>query len=94
MGMSTSVVFLRSKDNDQYQKMLRVAQTCTEAGVELPEEVDNYFDGEFEYNPEGPLEMNAEKVATEYHAEMQEGYEIKVSDIPDGVDVIRFYNSY
>jgi hypothetical protein len=94
MGMSTSVVFLRSKDNEQYQKMLRVAQTCTEAGVDLPDEVEDYFDGEYEWNPEGPLEMDADKFLKEHHAEMQEGYEIKVSDIPEGVDVIRFINSY
>lgn len=94
MGMSSGVVFLRSKDNEQYQKMVKVAQACTDAGVALPEEVDKYFDGEFEYNPEAPLEVSARGIAKEYRAEMVDGFDIHIKDIPEGVEIIRFYNSY
>ena len=95
MGMSSHVTFLRSKDNDHYKRMLKIKHACDEAEVNPPEEVDEYFGGYgVDNQDEFPLEISGRDIATEYHADMEEGFEVKVSDIPDDVDVIRFCNSY
>lgn len=95
MSMSSHVVFLRSKDNEEYQKMLKVKRVCDETGIEYPKEVESYFsgDGDYEIGEDVPLYMDADKETKEYNGDMEKGLEIKVSDIPKGVEVIRFYNS-
>ncbi len=90
MGMSTHVVFLRSKDDEQYQKYLKVFLACVEANTDLPKEVNEYFgvDGEIE----APLEVAYKP--REWHNEYAEGFEIDVDEIPKGVKTIRFYNAW
>lgn len=93
--MSTYIYGIRSKDNPEYQKHVKVLEACREADIEkLPQETANYFQCE---NPrdaeiESPLVVKVPK--TEYREDMTEGYEIKVSDIPEGVEVIRFCNTW
>lgn len=88
MSMSTHVVFLRSADDPTYQKYLKIYRACEEAGLVAPPEVTSYFeDGE-----EGPLEVRC--YPREWNDDMQQGYEIDVSDIPEGVKIIRFWNSW
>ncbi len=93
MGMSSSVVLLRSKDDPTYQKFLAVLNTCKEAGINPPDEVDEYFGGDgIDNDPENPLVIDFEP--REWSDEMQEGFEIDLDKIPNGVKTIRFYNSY
>ena len=95
MGMHSYVEFLRTKDNEHYKRMLKIKHACDEAEIDPPEEVDEYFGGDgVDNRDEYPLEVSGRDIATEYHAEMIDGYEVKVSDIPEGVEVIRFCNSY
>jgi len=94
MGMSSSVSFLRSPDNPQYQKMLKARHACEDAGIDLPQEIRDYFSDQYGLgDDEAPLTIDC-NIETEYREEMQEGFEIRIKDIPDGVDVIRFVNSY
>lgn len=90
MGMSTSVVFLRSKEDEQYQKYLKVFLACKEAGMGLPEEIDAYFGGEDDID--APLEVKCKP--RKWSNEYAEGFEIDVDEIPKGVKTIRFYNSW
>ena len=93
--MSTHVIGLRTDKDETYQKHLKVLKACIEAGIKkLPEETAIYFDCEYpeEYLAEEALTV--EIPSKEYSADMSEGYEIKVSEIPVGVEKIRFYNSY
>jgi len=95
MGMSTHVVGFISPDNELYQKHLKVLRACIDAEVsELPKETAEYFGCEYpeEYLIEEKLETHVP--VHEYGADMQEGYEIIVSEIPKGVHTIRFVNSY
>jgi len=95
MGMSTRVIALISPDNDLYQKHLKVLRACIDAEIEeLPRETAEYFGSECpeEYLAEEKLETSIP--ATEYDVDMEEGYEIIVSEIPKGVHTIRFVNSY
>lgn len=95
MSMSTYVVGLRSKDDPTYIKQLKVLNACLEAHIKnLPEETAKYFGSVYpeDVDPEEVLTVKMTK--TEYRKDMTEGYEIKVSDIPEGVSVIRFVNSW
>lgn len=93
MGMSTSVVLLRSKDDPTYQKYLKVLLACKESDIDPPKEVDEYFGGYgIDNDPETPLEIDFEP--REWSDEYAEGYEIDIDSLPKGVSTIRFYNSW
>lgn len=93
--MSTSVYGLRTKEDPTYKKHVAVLKACMEAGIrELPKETAEYLGSVDPY--EGLYEevLIVKIPKTEYREDMTEGYEIKVSDIPQGVEVIRFCNSW
>ena len=93
MGMSTSVILLRSKDDPTYQKNLKVLTACQDAGIDPPKEVDEYFGGYgIDDDLEAPLEIAFEP--REWSDESSEGFEIDIDDLPKGVKTIRFYNSW
>jgi hypothetical protein len=80
------------KPDDKWLKMKEVWDACEKAGIEIPEEVDEYFDGE-RPDPSG-VEIDLEEFAEEYADDTKEGYEIVLSNLPAGVYSIRFFNSY
>lgn len=93
--MSTHVVGLRSKNDPTYIKYLAVVKALNDAGIkELPVEIANYFDttNPKYVNADFPLAVSIPN--NKWIGEGAVGIEIKVSDIPKGVEVIRFYNSY
>ena len=90
MSVTTYIKFLRSKDDPTYQKYLKVLEACDKAGVDYPDDIAEYF-GE-DGDPEYPLEVEFEP--KRYIDDMEEIWEIKVSDIPEGVVTIQFVNSY
>lgn len=95
MGMSTHVIGFVSPENENYKKHAKVLLACIDADIkELPKETAEFFDSK--YPSKRLLEENLEiKVPYyEYLEDMNEGYEIIVSEIPIGVHKIRFYNSY
>ena len=95
MGMSTRVVGFVSPENETYKKHAKVLRACIEAEIsELPKETAKYFGTKHpeEYLLEEKLECKIPK--HEYSADMQEGFEIIVSEIPAGVHKIRFTNSW
>lgn len=93
MGMTTSVILLRSKDDPQYKKFVKILKACKDAEVELPKEVDDYFGGDgLDNDPESPLEISYE--AKEWIRDGETGYEIDIDSLPDGVKTIRFFNSW
>ena len=95
MGMSTRVVGFISPNNETYKKHAKVLEACIEAGIEkLPKETAEYFGDNYpeKYLLEGKLQVDVPK--HEYSADMTEGFEIIVSEIPKGVHKIRFTNSW
>lgn len=97
MGHSIRVTGFVSPDNEQYKKHAAVLMACINAGVsQMPPETAEYFEcspGEVsEYLLEEKLECRVP--ATEYNADMTEGYEVNVADIPEGVEKIRFIVSW
>ena len=92
MGMSTHVVGFRPPD-EQWERMKLIWETCEEAGIPIPKEVDLFFDGE---SPEDKFgqEIKLGIAVTKYVADMRDGYDIDVSKLPTGVWIVRVYNSY
>lgn len=96
MGHSSYVKALISDQDPTYQKYSKVLRACLDAGVsKLPQEVANYFGSEYaeEYLFEEKLQVKIPLTGWS-DGDMCDGYEIKVEDIPEGVKVIRFVNSW
>ena len=93
MGMSTSVVLFRDKEDPTYQKYLKILLACKESGIDPPKEVDDYFGGDgVDNHPEAPLEI--EYSPRKWTSGYAEGFEIDIDSLPTGVKTIRFYNSW
>lgn len=95
MGMSTRITGFVSPENEKYKKHANVLKACIEAGIsELPKETAEYFGSKYpeKYLLEEKLEIKIPKY--EYSEDMTEGFEIIVSEIPEGVHKIRFVNSW
>lgn len=93
MSMSSRVIFLRDKNDSQYQKFLQILLACKNAGIDPPKEIDDYFGGDGIGNdPETPLQISFEP--RNWKGDMSEGFEIDIDEIPSGVKTIRFYNSW
>ncbi len=91
MGMSTTVVGFRPPD-EKWKQMKAIWDVCKKAKVKIPQEVDDFFDG-IGPDPRG-IEVRLDEIATEYHEDMQEGFEIEIAKLPENITVIRFYNSW
>jgi len=95
MGMSTRVVGIISDDDPTYKKHFNVLRACIEADIsELPKETADYFGSSTPY-----YELAVEKLEVKIpkhviQEDMVDGYDIIVSEIPEGVKIIRFTNSY
>lgn len=90
MSMSTHVIGFRPAD-EHWQRMKTVWEACLQAAIEPPESVLEFFDHR-EPDPNG-VEVEIKDVSV-YEAEGERGIEIRVATIPEGVKVIRFYNSW
>ncbi len=95
MGMSTRIKGFISDDNETYRKHCAVLRACIDARIsELPRETAEYFgcDSPEEYLFEEKLETDIKVHRAD--RDMVNGWEIIVSEIPEGVYKIRFENSY
>lgn len=96
MSMSTHVVGFRPPD-EKWRKMKDAWEACARAGIEIPRDVLDFFNGE------QPDECGVEvsllypkphACVSPYKADMRDGFEIDITKLPPGVTVVRFYNSY
>ncbi|USN53944.1 MAG: hypothetical protein H6760_02125 [Candidatus Nomurabacteria bacterium] len=82
--------------DERWRKMKAVHDSCETAGVQLPEEVEIYFDGH-EPDPSGILTDLADPIVTKWEREEdddQEGIEIDLTQLPEGVTKLRVTISY
>lgn len=92
MSMSTSIVGFRPPD-EQWEKMKRVYESCVAAGVQIPADVDKFFD----YDPPGTrpgAEVDIEPAVTRFNEQYRDGFQIDLSKLPKDVRFIRVVNSY
>lgn len=99
MSMSTHIVGFKPAD-DKFKRMLKVWQTCVEAGVSPPKEVDDFFGGE-KPDPTG-VEIHFYDYKTskwidgikKWSADMSEGLEVDLRKLDPDIKILRFINSY
>lgn len=99
MGMSMHVVGFRLPD-DLWKKHKAVWDACESAGVAVPDETEEFFQGEapdssgvlveLEHNTHGGLVGCCQK----FQAEGEEGFEITLAHLPPNLAKIRFYCSW
>ena len=91
MSISTYVYGIVEAD-EEYMKMKKIYDACIDADVDIPKKVTDYFD---DNTPDDDgIIMELDHIAKKEVRDMEEGYKIKVSDIPSSVKYIKFVNSY
>ena len=89
MGMSTYIRGFKPPDK-KWEAMKKIYDACQEAEMEIPDEVQEYFN--YEEPDEAGVEVEIE--TKEYANDDQEGLEVDLDKIPKGVMTIRFTNSW
>jgi len=96
MSMSTRVVAFRPADA-KWKKMRAIWQSCRDAEIEVPREVEAFFDDKdpddngVEIGEKDLVKCGAIK---EWEHENGTGFELDVKKLPPDVTVVRFYNSW
>lgn len=93
MGMSIQVVGFRAPD-EHFKKMEKVWDACKAAKIELPEEVDLFFDGLPPDDKGLVIDLGQEDGVTDWEGDNAEGYEVDVTKLPKDLTIIRFYKSW
>lgn len=105
MGVSTYIVGIKPAD-EKWKQMKAIWDACAKADVAIPDEVDEFFDGE-EPDDEGvvvPLgslyrikdlgDRQTEDGLSYYQRDGTSGFELELSKLPKDIKKLRFYNSY
>jgi hypothetical protein len=87
--MSTHLYGIREPD-EKWRQMKKIWDACNIANVSVPREVYEYFNDD---DPDDAgviieIDYHESKVVTSMH------YEVRVDQIPDGVTILRFVNSW
>lgn len=94
MGMSTHVEGFKAPDA-KWKQMKTVWDACRAAEIGVPEEVDDYFEGEDPDHFGVTVEIEGTECCKEWSDEYNRvGFEVELKKIPKGVTHIRFYNSW
>ena len=95
MGMSTSVKGFRSPEDSEHQKHVKVLQFCKDMGVSLPEETAEYFGDDIRIDRIDPDDLLVVEIPF-HKVDVDDGYnyEVILSEIPKGINKIRFSNSW
>lgn len=92
MGMSMHVVGFKPPD-EKWKQMKAVHDACTKAGLDVPREVERFFN-------DGPPDENGVEVreeqlpVKEWRDESREGFELDVTKLDPTIKVVRFYCSW
>jgi len=91
MGMSTHVVGFKPPDK-RYKSMAQIWTLCEKQHIPVPEEVEEFFHGE--RPSDAGMEVDLSSCVEEYTDDERAGIQLHVGRIPDGVKMIRFWNSW
>lgn len=82
----------------KFQKMLAAYRACEKAGVEIPAEVEKFFNGERPDEAGVRLNLSYDKkfkdACYEYHDDACQGYEVDLRKLPGDIKIIRFRNCW
>jgi len=101
MSMSMHVIGIPDTDSE-FVKMLEAKAFCEERGLSYPQEVEDYFGPLVNESEEVirrekrnvDLSTHGLNIARKWNADMEDGFEIDVVDIPKDIKAIRFYCSW
>lgn len=96
MSRITSVKGFISSNDKTYKKHCNVLRACIDAElISLPEETAEYFGDHYPSEHLFEDKLTVELIEHEWtNNESSRGIEIKVSELPEGVETIRFINSW
>ncbi len=95
MSMSTNVIGFRPPD-DKFKKFAAIWHQCEDAGVSMPREVEEFFQG-VAPDPQGVkvhLKEGKDGPVKPWKEDDGEGFEIDLTKLPKDVKIIRFWNSW
>lgn len=90
--MSTYVVGFKPA-NAKWKKMKAVWDACKEANTEVPDSVNEFFDGQYPGDSPG-MTVDIKSAVKEWFDESCSGYEVDLTKLPKDVTVVRFFNSW
>jgi hypothetical protein len=95
MSMSMHVQGFIPPD-EKFQKMLKAYRACEVAGVEVPPEVDKFFNEEQPDAAGVKIDLSYDEkykgVVQEYQNNNCQGYEINLEKLPKDIKIIRVLN--
>lgn len=91
--MSTYVVGIKPAD-EKFKKMYEIYKKCEEAEVNIPKEVEEFFNDEEPDKKGVIIDIREMECCKEWGDDSREGFEIDIAKIPKDIKIIRFYNSY
>jgi hypothetical protein len=105
MSDSFYVIGIKPPD-EKWKQMKAIWDACEGAGIQPPEEVEDFFGDEKPDNKGVKITLGAcyelgrdegkqnQYGASYYDGDMEEGIEIEVAKLPPDIKILRFYNSY
>ena len=94
MSMTTYVVGFRPAD-EKWKQMKKIWDSCEEAGIDVPKEVDDFFESDAPDEAGVEIRLNAKTGYKEWSdGNGRDGIEITLAKLPKDVTVIRFVNSW
>ena len=94
MSMSTTVIGVKPKD-EKWNKMQDAYNACKSAGIEVPEEVEEFFDYNDPNEMDGlEVDMDEHEAVEGYFDDGREGYTIEIAKLPKDIKYIRVVNCY
>ncbi len=93
MSVSTEIIGFKPAD-EKWKKMKAIWDSCEKAEIDVPDEVDKFFDGYPPDNAGVEVKLEGTPCCSEYDSEDGEGFEIQIGKLPKAVKVIRFVNSW
>lgn len=93
MSMSTSVVGFRPPD-EKWRKMKAVWDACVIADTDTPDEVDDFFGGQYPDEQGVIVDIEETEAVKEWCDDSSSGFEVDITKLPKDVKIIRFFNSW
>lgn len=93
MGMSTYVKGFMAPD-ETWNLMKAIWDACNAAGVRTPDPVLKFFGYDYPFGQGKEVDLQKTDCCKKYSAESTSGFEIDVTKLPEGVKIVRFYNSW
>lgn len=93
MGMSTHIEFFKPPD-EKWKQMKAVWDACEKAGIDPPEEVDDFFEGEAPNEAGVSVDAEDSEAVEEVDDGDSRGFKVDVTKLPKDVRFIIFTNSW